>query len=295
MDAAKAIWVLYERPDYKVEMINVFEKPGLRKKARLICIPTTSGTGSEATWAVVITNRQEKRKMEHAHKEIVADMVVLDPEFALSMPPRLVADTGLDALTHALECYVSTWHNDFSDALAMKAIQIVFKHLLESYRNPEAKEAKEKMHYAATMAGLAFGNAMCGICHAMGHALGAVFHIPHGRAVGVYLPYSIQYAKKEAMERYADIARAIGIEFKTDEEAVDKLAEAVKKLMKDLGLPLSVRDMGVSRQDHEKNLDDLVTKAFGSTQTDPSPRVPADSEEYKKLFRYAFEGKDIDF
>jgi len=296
MDAAKAIWVLYERPDMEVQGINPFEKLGLRTKARLICIPTTSGTGSEATWAVVITDTKEKRKMEVGSRENVPDIAILDPELPKLMPSKLTADTGLDALTHAIEAYVNEMKNDFSDAVGIKAIQIVFKYLPRAYRNREDKEAKEKMHNAATMAGLAFINsAPCpGAAHGMGHSLGALFHIPHGRAVSVFLPYVIQYNAREVMERYAEIARGIGIEAETDEAAVDKLVEVVKRLMEELGEPTAIKDMRISWEDYEKNLDGLVTRAANSNCIFMNPRVP-DMEDTRKLFIYAYEGKKVDF
>jgi len=294
MDAAKAIWVLYANPDVEVGEINPFAKFGLRKKARLICIPTTSGTGADATWAAIITDVKEERKMELPSREIVSDIIILDPELPKSMPPHLVADSALDALTHAIEAYVSQWSNDFSDALAIKAVQIIFKYLPRAYRNPDDKEAKEKIHNAATMAGIAFGNSQVGIAHAMGHSLGAIFRVPHGRTVDLFLSYSIEYGAREAMERYADIARAIGIEAITDEEAVEKLVGAVRSLDREVGEPASIKELGISREDFEKRLEDLVTRAANSSCTFMNPRVP-DVEDTRKLFLYAFEGKKVDF
>ena len=186
IDAAKASWALYERPDIQIDEISPLLKLSLRKKAKLIAIPTTSGTGSEATWAIVITDTKEKRKMELASKELVADIVILDPQLPLTMPKRLVADTGVDALVNALEAYISQWHNYFSDLPAINAVQAIFKYLPRSYNNSQDKEAKENMHYAATMAGLAFSNSQICVAHAMGHALGALFKIPHGRSSLLY-------------------------------------------------------------------------------------------------------------
>jgi len=294
MDAAKAIWVLYERPDMEVAAINPLEKLGLRKKARLTCIPTTSGTGSDATWVTMITDVKECRKMELTSREIVADIAILDPELAKSMPPRVAADTGLDALTHAIEGYVSQWSNDFSDALAIRAIQIIFKYLLRAYRNSEDKEAKEKMHNAATMAGMSFSNSQVGVAHAMGHSLGAIFHVPHGRAVGLFLPYSIEYSARDAAQRYADIAREIDIDVETDEEAVTKLVQAVKKIEHEVGTPGSIKELGISREDFEKRLDDLVSRAANSLCTFMNPRVP-EVEDVRKLVTYAYDGKKINF
>jgi alcohol dehydrogenase class IV len=294
MDAAKAIWVLYERPDMSVDAINPLEKLGLRKKARLICIPTTSGTGSDATWATIITDAKERRKLELTCREMVADITILDPELPRSMPPRLVADTGMDALTHAIEGYVSQWRNDFSDALAIKAIQFVFKYLPRAYRNPEDKEAKEKMHNAATMAGISFSNSQVGIAHAMGHSLGAIFYIPHGRSVSLFLPYSIEYSAREAIQRYADIAREIGIQARTDEEAVRKLIATVKGLCREVDEPMSIKEAGITRKDFERELDELVVRAANSSCTFMNPRVP-EVEDIRKLFIYAYEGREIDF
>jgi len=295
MDAAKAMWVYYERPDMEVgRMPSPFEKLGVREKARLICIPTTSGTGSEATWGIILTDAKEKRKIELASKDVVADIDIIDPALALSMPPKLAADTGLDALVHAMEAYVCQGSNDFSDALAIKAIQTIFEYLPRAYKDREDKEAKEKMHNAATMAGLAMSNSTAGVAHSMGHSFGAFLHIPHGRAVGVFHPYVIQYSAKEAMGRYAEMAKAIGIKAETDEEAVDKLVEAVKRLMKNVDEPFSVKDMGISWKDYEKSLDDLVKRAAESGATFVNPRVP-EEEDYRKLFIYAFNGKKVDF
>jgi len=296
MDAAKAIWVLYECPDMEVQGINPFEKLGLRRKARLICIPTTSGTGAEVTWGIVITDAKEERKMEVGSRENVADIAIIDPELPKLMPSKLAADTGLDALTHAIEAYVNQMKNDFSDAVAIKAIQIIFKYLPRAYRNREDKEAKEKMHNAATMAGLAFVNsAPCpGAAHGMGHSFGALFHVPHGRAVGVLLPYVIQYSAKEAMERYAEIARVIGIKAETDEEAVDKLVGAVKRLMEEVGEPTAIKDMEISWEEYEKNLDGLVDRAANSSCISMNARVLG-VEEIRRLFIYAYEGKKVDF
>jgi len=296
MDAAKAIWVLYERPDMEVQGINPFEKLGLRRKARLICIPTTSGTGAEVTWGIVITDAKEERKMEVGSRENVPDIAIVDPELPKLMPSKLAADTGLDALTHAIEAYVNQMKNDFSDAVAVKAIQIIFKYLPRAYRNREDKEAKEKMHNAATMAGLAFVNsAPCpGAAHGMGHSFGALFHVPHGRAVGVLLPYVIQYSAKEAMERYAEIARVTGIKAETDEEAVDKLVGAVKRLMEEVGEPTAIKNMGISWEEYEKNLDGLVDRAANSSCISMNARVLG-VEEIRRLFIYAYEGKKVDF
>ncbi|MHA1833029.1 MAG: iron-containing alcohol dehydrogenase [Candidatus Baldrarchaeia archaeon] len=295
MDAAKAMWVLYERPDLTIEDITPFEKLNLRKKARLINIPTTSGTGADVTWAVVITDAERKVKLELASKEVVADISILDPALVLDLPPRLTADTGMDALVHAIEAYTVQWKNDFSDALALRAIQLIFKYLPRAFKNGKNDpEAREKMHNAATMSGLAFSNSQIGIVHAMGHSLGAVFKIPHGRSVAVFLPYVMEYNLSEAASLYAEIAEATGITDGSDEEKARKLIEAVRNLMKELEEPLSIKEMGIPREEFEAKLDELIEKANESTGTIVNPRVPTE-EDYRKLFLYAYEGKSVDF
>src|SRR5574341_1765330 len=227
IDAAKAAWLLYERPDIDPAGINPFDFFGVRAKARLIAIPTTSGTGSEATWAVVLTDTDEQRKLALGARELLPDIAIVDPAFTLSMPPRLTADTGLDALTHAVEGYTSAWHNDFADGPCLKAIQIIFDYLPRACADGEDMEAREKMHNAAALAGLGFINSLAATAHALGHSLGAVFHIPHGRAVSLFLPYTIQFnARGDRPARYADIARFLGLPAGHEREGADSLVSA---------------------------------------------------------------------
>ena len=294
MDAAKAMWLLYERPDIKLEDTSPVVELGLRKKARLVCIPTTSGTGSEASWVTVITNEKEHFKMELASREFYPDISIVDPKLPAGMPKKLAANTAIDALTNAIEAYVSRWRNDFSDALAIKAAQLILTYLPRAYKNKNDQEAREKMHNAATMAGLAYSNSQVGVAHSLGHALGTVFKLPHGLATGVFLPYSIEFGVKEAGERYAEIAKAIGIEAESVEEAAKKLVAAIKGLMKKIDMPASIKEMGINRKDYQRRLEELVKKAEMSTCNFVNPRVPS-SEELRKLFTYAFEGRVIDF
>jgi len=294
MDTAKAMWVLYERPDIKLADISPLLKLGLRKKARLVCIPTTSGTGSDASWVMVITDESQHFKMELASRELYPDISIVDPKLTLSMPKKLAAYTAIDALINAIEAYVLQWKNDFSDALAIKAAQLIFKYFLRVYKIKEDEEAREKMHNAATMAGLAYSNSQVGVAHSLGHAFGAVFKIPHGLATGVFLPYSIEFNAKESAERYWELAEAIGIKAESAEEAVVKLVAAVKELMKKVELPLSIKEMGIKWEDYLSKLDDLVMKAEMSTCNFVNPRVPT-SEDLKRLFIYAFEGRSVDF
>ena len=296
MDVAKAVFVLYERPDVALEEISPLVELGLRKKAKLLNIPTTSGTGADVTWAIVITNEAEGRKMELASREVVADITILDPALPSTMPPRLTADTAIDALTHAIEAYVSKWHNDFSDALALWAIRAVFRYLPRAYENGQDMEARKKLHNAATMAGLAFSNSQIGLAHAMGHALGALFKVPHGRTVAVFLPYTIEYNAREpnATNRYAEIAEALGFGPAPPEELVTKLVEAVRGLLQRVNGPLKVADLGIDKRDYEARLDTLVDRAMESTGLVANPREPS-RDDLARLFTYAYEGRPVDF
>jgi alcohol dehydrogenase class IV len=294
IDAAKAIWVLYERPDVQLEGITPFERLGLREKARLVAIPTTSGTGSEANSALVITDESEQRKLGLANREIYPDIAIVDHMFALEMPPQLTADSGMDALTHAIEGYTSQCRNDFSDGLCLKAIQLVFNYLLRSYQDKDDEEAREKMHIAASIAGLAFGNSMLGIAHSMGHSLGSVFHVPHGRAVGMFLPYTIEFNRESASRGYFDIATYLKLRASNESEAVVNLVEAIRVLASDLKQPLTIRDFGITYDDFVDSLPKLVSDADTDTSTIMSARIPT-SDDFGKLFRYGHSGKHVDF
>ncbi len=293
MDAAKAVWVLYERPDMEPEAINPMERLGLRRKARLITIPTTSGTGAEATWAIILTDTEARRKLGLGSRENMADMAIVDPTFTAHLPPQLTADTGIDALTHAIEGYTCTWHNDFSDGLCLKAAKLVFDYLPRAYEEGDA-EAREEMHNAACIAGLGFGNALCALAHSLGHSLGAIFHIPHGRAVGLFLPYTIEFSVRGGGTRYADIARFLGLPAENEEEGAASLVSAIRGLLKRLGQPTTIKELGISQEEFEAQLEKLIENAENDPNTPTSPRIP-DAEEFEKLFRYAYEGKAIDF
>jgi alcohol dehydrogenase class IV len=296
LDAAKAMWVLYERPDMDPEGINPIETLNLRSKARFLAIPTTSGTGSEATWAIVLTNVGERRKLGLGSREAMPDIAILDPSFVMSMPPRVTADTGMDALTHAIEGFTCQWHNDFSDGLCLKAAQLVFEYLPRAYQNGADLEARIKMHNAATIAGLGFGNAMASLAHGMGHALGGVFHVPHGRAVSLFLPYTIEFCARgePGCTRYGDMAHFLNLPCTTEPEAAAKLAAAVRQLQLALDQPRTLAACGIARQDLEREMKLLVTNAGNDNQTVTCTRIPND-DEMRRLFEYAYEGKSIDF
>ena len=297
MDAAKAMWVLYERPDMEPAEINPMIPLGLRQKARLITIPTTSGTGAEVTWVVVLTDSGDRRKLVLGSRENMADLAIVDPVFVTALPPQVAADTGMDALTHAIEGYTSSWANDFCDGLCLKAIQLVFDYLPRMVADEEDGgkprfEAREKMHNAASIAGLGFGNSMGALAHAMGHPLSPLFGIPHGRAVGLFLPYTIEFTARQAPGRYAEIARFLGLDAASNAEGAASLAEAVRDLARRINQPTSVKELGIPREDFEAALQKMIEDGENDTVT--SARIP-DREELAHLFRYAYEGKSIDF
>jgi alcohol dehydrogenase class IV len=294
MDAAKAIWVLFERPDLQPAEINPFIDLGLRQKARLVTIPTTSGTGAEVTWAIVLTDATEQRKMGLGNRENVADIAIVDPCMAAGMPPQLTADTGMDALAHALEGYSCTWHTDLTDGLCIKAARDIFRYLPDAVENGADVEARERMHNAATCAGLGFGNAMASVAHAMGHALGATFHVPHGRAVGLFLPCTIEFAAREAPERSADLAQLLGFTQAEGEEAARTLAGQVRHLVREIGSPGGVADLGIERADYESQVETLIDNAFNDTQMITAARSPS-YDELRQLFVCAYRGDVVDF
>ena len=296
MDAAKAIWVLYERPDLEPQDINPFVDLGLRKRARLLTIPTTSGTGAEVTWAIVLTDPDEQRKLGLGNHENVADIAVVDPAMAASMPPALTAETGLDALTHAVEGYTCTWRTDLTDGLCVQAARLIFEFLPRAVCDGTDREARERMANAATCAGLGFGNAMASTAHAMGHALGATFHIPHGRAVALCLPYSIEFAAPVAPGRYAELAAALApVQSPVDDVAAARgLASRVRALATSVGCPTSIAQMGISAEAFEMHLEKLVDDALNDTQMITACRSPSD-EELARLFRCAYAGTPVDF
>jgi alcohol dehydrogenase class IV len=232
--------------------------------------------------------------MELANKELVPDIAIVDPELPMGMPRKLVAETGLDALTHAVEAYVNTLGNDYSDALATKAIQLIFKYIRRSYGNPEDKEARTKMHIAATLAGMSFSNSDVAIVHALGHAAGGVLKVPHGKVMAIILPYSVEYNAKAAMRKYAEIAKTVGIEAKTDNDSVEKLVKTFRQLQRELDEPGSLKEAGVPLEEFEEKLDDLATKAIKSVVLRGNPR-PLSLEEARKLYTYIYNGKRIDF
>ena len=295
MDAAKAMWVEYAGPGMKAEETNPFTSGlGLQNKARLVCVATTSGTGAEATWGIVLTDEAEQRKMSVGSRETMPDIAIVDPQFAAEMPPGLTAQTGMDVLTHAVEGFTSSWKNDISDGLCIKAIQLVFQYLPRAYKDGKDMEAREKMANAACIAGMGFINSMCAMAHACGHSLGGVFHTPHGRAVGLFLPYTIEFIGDAREEYWAEIAYAIKLDVSKGKKAGPILAEAIRGLARSIKEPLSIKETGIPSDSFSNSMEKLVDNAFADFQLVTTARVPS-TEETENFFRYAYEGKSIDF
>lgn len=294
IDAAKGMWVLYVRPDVQPDAINPIETYGLRQKARLVAIPTTSGTGAEVTWAVVLSDHESRRKLGLGSREVVPDIAIIDPQLIKGLPPKISADTGLDALTHAIEGFTSTYHNDFSDGLCLQAAKMVFEHLVKAYHGDVT--SKEKMHYAATIAGLGFGNSMAALAHGLGHALGAVFHVPHGRAVALFLPYTIEYCANlsESGNRYEELAHFLGFPAENEREAAFVLAAKIRDLERQINQPLCIAELGIEKTALDSEIEQLIENALNDTQTIMSTRIP-DEYDLRLLFQYAYDGKMIDF
>ena len=298
IDAAKAMWAFYEYPDTKFEdLITPFAFPTLRQKAKFLAIPSTSGTATEVTAFSVITDYQKGIKYPLADFNITPDIAIVDPDLAETMPAKLTAHTGMDALTHAIEAYVSTLNSPFTDPLALKAIEMVFTYLPDSYNGDMT--AREQMHYAQCLAGMAFSNALLGIVHTMAHKTGAAFstgHIPHGCANAIYLPYVIQYNAKDAtaMKRYADIARAVGLTGTTDSELVAALIAKIDAYNVKLNIPKTLKDFGVNEAEFNEKLPKIAELAVGDACTGSNPRAitPAEME---KLLSCTYYGNKVDF
>lgn len=306
LDTAKSVWVFYENPQFKdnPDEIHPFQRLNLGKKAKMITIPTTAGTGSETTWAVIITRTLPDGthiKLEQANKELTPNIAIVDPIFTKSLPKNLTAATAFDAIGHLFEGLIASWRNDFSDAMSIKAFDLIHEYLARAYNDGNDMEAREKIANAATMAGLAFGNSQVIIGHTMAHVLGAVFHITHGLAVGIFLPYTLQFClndkeNKEAETILAKFSKMEGIAERSDsnELAARKIVDEVKRLQKVVQLPTTLKEIGIKKEDLENKLDQIAQFCMESSSSVMSPRS-ASTEEFKKLFIYAYEGKDVDF
>lgn len=312
IDASKILWIMYEHPELKFEDLamrfmdirkRIFEFPSLGRKAELVAIPTTSGTGSEVTPFSIITDDTTGIKYAIADYVLTPSMAIVDADLVLTMPKGLCAASGIDVLTHALESYVSSMSTEYTRGLSLEAGRLVLQYLPESYKTADAY-ARERMHHAATIAGMAFANAFLGVCHSMAHKLGAAFHIPHGIANALLISQIIRYNATEcptkqcafpqyrfpnAKAAYAAFAEGLGLKGKTDDDKINSLIEAIETLKKELNIPASIKDWGVSKEDFTKAMETLPTLAFDDQCTGSNPRYPL-IQEIEKLYWLAYEG-----
>ncbi len=319
MDAAKVIWLMYEHPEVEFEGIamrfmdirkRVYDLPALGNKAQMVAIPTTSGTGSEVTPFAVVTDDRTGIKYPLADYALTPNMAIVDPELVLNMPKSLTAFGGIDALTHALEAYVSVLATEFTNGLALEAIGLLMKYLPRAYQlGAKDPEAREKVHYAATIAGMAFANAFLGVCHSMAHKLGSTFHVPHGLANALMISHVIrynstdapfkqaifpQYEYPHAKEKYAEIAEYLHLGGTTPDEQVEKLIEAIDNLKVELDIPLTIKEAlpGEEREFYEQ-IEALAEQAFDDQCTGSNPRYPL-IRDLKELYTLAYRGCKID-
>ena len=301
IDAAKAMWAFYEYPDTKFEdLITPFSFPTLRTKAKFCAIPSTSGTATEVTAFSVITDYEKGIKYPLADFNITPDVAIVDPDLAETMPQKLTANTGMDAMTHAIEAYVSTLHCDYTDPLALHAIKMIHAYLVDSYNGD--KEARARMHNAQCLAGMAFSNALLGIVHSMAHKTGAAYsggHIVHGAANAMYLPKVIKFNSKEpeAMARYADIAKFIGLAGESDEALTDALIAEIKEMNKKLNIAPCIKlyEGGIiDEKEFNEKLATVAELAVGDACTGSNPRA-IDPEQMAKLLTCCFYDTEVDF
>ena len=316
MDCAKGIWLFYEQPevnfnDLKQKFMDIrkraFQYPELGRKAKLVCIPTTSGTGSEVTPFAVITDKEEHKKYPLTDYSLTPTVAIIDPAFVMNLPRSIAADTGMDVLTHATEAYVSTLASDYTDGLAIQAIKMVFQYLERSYVNGKNDpEAREKMHNASALAGMAFANAFLGMNHSMAHKIGGEFHVPHGRANAILLPYTIRYNGQKpqklstwpkynyyrADERYAELARILGLPCSTIEEGVESYAKACGELGKKVGIKMNFASQGLDRETYMAQVEKLSYLAYEDQCSPANPRVPM-VEDMQKILIDAYDNKEF--
>jgi len=312
MDAAKGMWLFYEQPNETFSNLRqkfldirkrAYKFPTLGRQAKFVAIPTTSGTGSEVTPFTVITDKEKNVKYPIADYALTPDVAIVDPEFVMTVPASITADTGMDVLTHATEAYVSVLANDYTDGLALKAIKMIFDYLPRAYANGSDAEAREKVHNASTMAGMAFANAFLGINHSIAHKIGGEFHTPHGRTNAILMPHVIRYNASRptklaafpkyesfvADERYADIARYLGLPAATTEQGVESLIQAVADLGQRLNIKMSFKAQGIQKADFEAKLDKMAVDAFEDQCTTANPKMPLVAE-LRTIMEQAYEG-----
>ena len=313
IDAAKGMWLFYEHPEADAEGLKLkfmdirkrtYKFPKLGTKCKMVAIPTTSGTGSEVTSFAVITDKEKNKKYPLADYELTPDVAIVDPDLVMSLPKSVTADTGMDVLTHAIEAYVSNMASDYTDGLAEKAVELVFENLQEAYEHGDNKLAREKMHNASTIAGMAFTNAFLGINHSLAHKIGGEFHLPHGRINAILLPYVIKYNSTKpskfvsfpkyeyfiADQKYYRLAKKTGLKADTVEEGISSLIEKIIEMNKELNIPSSFKEAGIDEQEFLAKVDMLADRAFEDQCTTANPRVPLVTE-LKQILLDSYYGK----
>lgn len=313
IDAAKGMWLFYEYPDADAEGMKLkfmdirkrtYKFPKLGKKCKMVAIPTTSGTGSEVTSFAVITDKEKNKKYPLADYELTPDVAIVDPDLVMSLPKSITADTGMDVLTHAIEAYVSNMASDYTDGLAEKAGELVVKYLETAYDDGTNKNARERMHNASTIAGMAFTNAFLGINHSLAHKMGAEFHLPHGRINAILLPYVIRYNSSKptkfvsfpkyeyfiADEKYYQLAKKLGLKADSKEEGINSLIEKIKEMNSHMNIPKSFKEAGIGEEEFLAKVDMLADRAFEDQCTTANPRLPLVSE-LKQILLDSYYGK----
>lgn len=282
MDTSKILFALNERPDLDVYDITPLVPLGLRKKSRLIAIPTTSGTGSECSWAAVLSEEGEKRKSELASPEILPDYAILDPDLVVSLPKEQTKNTAADALTHAIEGYVSSWNNPFSDAMSEKAIDLITSNIETVLKDPENIDARNSVHIGASMAGLSFSNSQIGLAHALGHSLGAYFKLAHGKTVALFLPNVIDFNYGISAQKFEKLNSVVPERYRKK-----KFSDTLRGLFRSMGVEGSIEECGITRKDFEQNLDGLVSLSSESTGCITNPRQSSTSD-IRELFQKSY-------
>ena len=297
IDTAKAAWVLYERPDIAGKPILPKLKLNLRQKARFLSVPTTSGTGADVTWVAVLTDKEKQQKRIFAHNDIVPDISVLDPELTAGMSRQLTASTGIDVIGHSVDGYTSRQQSDFSDGLCLQAMKMAFEWLPTACRHESDLVAREKMQNAATIAGLGFGNSNTGLSHALAHSAGAVFHIPHGRSVGIALPYSLEYIAShpplsnapDPVKRLDTAAGFVGIHAGSPQERIQKFILKIRDLEREIGEPLSLKEAGITEKQMKEEMETLVHIAGADPNMYTTP-CECTEENLRQLFQEMWAG-----
>ncbi len=301
IDTAKAAWVLYERPDLASGDLTKSILPkvrlNLRQKARFVAVPTTSGTGADVTWVAVLTDRAMNRKIVFAHNDIVPDLSVLNTNLTLAMPKEVTASTGLDVIAHGVDGYTSRQQNDFSDGLCLQSVKMAMEWLPVVCRDGSNFQAREKMQNAATIAGLGFGNSNTALSHALGHSAGAVFHLSHGRAVGIALPYSLTYiathpaieGTPDPVQRLAALAGFVGIRAPSPRETVEAFIDRIRSIQKEIGEPISLKEAGITEDRMKAEIETLVRIAEKDPNMYTTP-CECKGEVLRKVFEDMWRG-----